>query len=75
MTSCALYAGAWRWRLSARGRTICDQCGSTIERNAAHLLYVNRSAYRTFCSPESLGSYLTPDELCIKKDSTRESPD
>ncbi len=61
--------------IPARGVTICEQCGVTIDENAPRMLLVAKAAYHTFCSPDCLKIYQTVDELYTKKGSTRESPD
>jgi len=67
--------GSAEAEMPVRGMTICAQCGATIDKNAARLLLVNRAAYHTFCSPDCLSTYQTPDELYTKRGSTKESPD
>lgn len=53
--------------------TMCEACGKSIGRKAPRMLLVGKSSYHTFCSPECLKKYQTPDELYSKKGATRET--
>jgi len=53
---------------------ICDNCGATIGEKDPRLLLVSRASYKTFCTPDCLKAYQTPDELYTRKGSTREEP-